>query len=211
MSSCSFVSLLSDALIQIINKLDDTTFEIVEDQAIFDNDIKSIRLHQEDYEAKLESMLVKQQGVVDNMIKYLETVEDRMRELERRVGVPVRGPDLPRDPAPESLLRWLTPLRIAAEGVAPMEGPMESAPNGPPQVDPSLLRHIPLFSASVILGEKTLEKGSGIGTPTRDTRHGHRKTQAETWEAPKARVDGKSGVPEVVGTCRKIAKQGRRL
>ena len=46
---------------------------------------------------------------------------------------------------------------------------MESAPYGPPRVDPSLLRHIPLFSASVMFGEKTLVKGSGIGTPKRDT------------------------------------------
>ena len=55
-----------------------------------------------------------------------------------------------------------------------MEGPMESAPYGPPRVDPSLLllilRHIPLFSATVMLGEKTPEKGLGIVTPKRDTR-----------------------------------------
>ena len=107
-------------------------------------------------------------------MKYLETIEDRMRELEKRGGIPTPvpglGPDLPRDPAPESLLRRVTTLRTAAEGVAPMEGPMESAPYGPPRVDPSLLRHIPLFSASVMLGEKTPEKGSGIGTPKRDAR-----------------------------------------
>ena len=42
---------------------------------------------------------------------------------------------------------------------------MESAPYGPPQVDPSLLRQISLLSVSVMLGEKSLEKGSGIGTP----------------------------------------------
>ena len=47
---------------------------------------------------------------------------------------------------------------------------MESAPYGPPRVDPSLLRHIPLFSASVMLGEKTPEKCLGIGTPKLDTR-----------------------------------------
>ena len=29
-------------------------------------------------------MLVQQQGVVENMIKYLETVGDRMRDLEKR-------------------------------------------------------------------------------------------------------------------------------
>ena len=51
-----------------------------------------------------------------------------------------------------------------------MEGLMESAPYGSPPVDPSLLRQIPLFSASVIFGEKTPEKGWGIGTPKRDTR-----------------------------------------
>ena len=51
-----------------------------------------------------------------------------------------------------------------------MEVPMESATYRPPRVDPSLLRYIPLFSASVMLGEKTPEKGSGISTPKRDTR-----------------------------------------
>ena len=163
-----------DALIQKIDKLDDTTSRILEDQAIFDNDLKTIRSHREDYEAKLESMLVQQQRVVDNMIKYLETVEDRMRKLEKRGGIPTPvpglGPDLPRDPAPELLLRRVRTLRTAAEGVPPMDGPMESAPYGPPRVDPSLLRHIPLFSASVMLGEKTPEKGSGIGAPKRDAR-----------------------------------------
>ena len=124
------------------------------------------------------------------MIKYLETVEDRMRELERRGGVPVPspgpGPDLPRDPTPESLLRRVTTFRTAAEGVAPMEGPMESAPYGPPRVDPSLLRHIPLFTASIMLGEKTPEKGSGIGTPKRDTRE---ETVEIAKDAYAARVD----------------------
>ena len=53
-----------------------------------------------------------------------------------------------------------------------MENPMESAPYAAPRIDPSLLRHIPLFAASVILGEKTPEKGSGIGTSKRDIREG---------------------------------------
>ena len=35
-----------------------------------------------------------------------------------------------------------------------MEGSMESASYGPPRVDPSLLRHIPLFSASVMWGRE---------------------------------------------------------
>ena len=35
-----------------------------------------------------------------------------------------------------------------------------------------LLRHIPRFSASVMLGRKTPEKSSEIGTPKRDTREG---------------------------------------
>ena len=42
------------------------------------------------------------------MIKYPENVEDRMKELERRAGVPAPGPDLPRDPAPGSLVSRLT-------------------------------------------------------------------------------------------------------
>ena len=111
-------------------------------------------------------MLVQQQAMLDKMIKYLEIVEERMEELERRAGVPVPGPDVHSYPAPESLVT----LRTAAERVSPMEGPMESAPYGLPRVDPSLLRHIPLFLASVMLGEKMPEKGLGIGTPKRDTR-----------------------------------------
>ena len=47
-----------DALIQRIDKLDDTTSGILEDQAIFENDLKIIRLHREDSEAKLERTLV---------------------------------------------------------------------------------------------------------------------------------------------------------
>ena len=115
-------------------------------------------------------MLVQQQGTMDKTIKYLGNVEDRMKELERRAGVPAADPHLPRDPAPESLVRRLMTLRTAGEGVAPMEGPMESAPYGPPRVDPPLLRHIPIFSADVMLGEKTPVKGSEICTSKRDTR-----------------------------------------
>ena len=115
-------------------------------------------------------MLVQQQGMVDKMIRYLENVKDRMKELERRAGVPAPSLDLPRDPAPESLVMQLTTLRTAGEKVAPMEGSMESAPYGAPRIEPSLLRHIPLFSASIMMGEKMPEKGSGIGRPKRDTR-----------------------------------------
>ena len=117
-------------------------------------------------------MLVQQQGMVHKMINYLENVEDRMKELQRRAAVSAPGPDLPQDPALESLVRRLTTLRTAGEGEAPMEGPMESAPYGPPRVDTYMLRPIPRFSASVMLGEKTPQKGSGIGTPKHDTREG---------------------------------------
>ena len=58
----------TDVLIQRIHQLDETTSAILEDQAILHNDLKGIRLHQEDYEVKLERMLVQHQGVVDNMI-----------------------------------------------------------------------------------------------------------------------------------------------
>ena len=44
-----------DAIIQRIDKLDDTTGGILEDKAIFDTTLKSIRSHQEDHEAKLET------------------------------------------------------------------------------------------------------------------------------------------------------------
>ena len=102
-------------------------------------------------------------GLVGNMIKYLETAKNTIRELEKPGGIstplPGPGPDLPQDPAPEPLLRQMTTLRTAAEGVAPMEGPMESAPYGLRRVDSSLLGHIALFWASVMLGEKMPEKG----------------------------------------------------
>ena len=160
-----------DALIQKIDKLDDTTSEILEDQAIFDNDLKTIRSHGEDYETKLESMLVQQQRVVDNIIKYLETVEDRMRELEKhgRIPTPVPGlgPDLPRDPAPESLLRLVTTLRTVAEGVAPMVGPMESAPYLPPRVDPSLLRQSHYFRQVSCWGRRRRKKVRALVRPSR--------------------------------------------
>ena len=81
MSSCPRAG--KDALIQGIDKLEDITSGIFEDQAIFNNDLKTVRLHREDYEAKLESMLVQQQGMGDNMIKYLETAESRMTDLEK--------------------------------------------------------------------------------------------------------------------------------
>ena len=50
--------IIKDALIRKMDKLDDTTSRILQDQAIFDNDPKTIGLHREEYEAKLESMLV---------------------------------------------------------------------------------------------------------------------------------------------------------
>ena len=152
--------------------MDDTSGGILEDQAIFDNALKSVLSHQEHYEANLETMLVQQQGMLYKMIKYLETAEDRMKELECPGGVAAPGPDLPRDPARESLMRPLMTLRTAAKCLAPMEGPMESAPYGPPRVDPSLLGHIPLFSASVMLGEKTPEEGQGLVRPSVTTVRG---------------------------------------
>ena len=44
----SYPRLGKDALIQNVDKLDDTTSRILEDQAIFDNYLKTIRLHPED-------------------------------------------------------------------------------------------------------------------------------------------------------------------
>ena len=153
--------------IQRIDKLDDATSGILGDQAVFDKDLKTLRLLRGDHEAKLEKVLLQQQGLVDKMIRYLETGEDKMRELVRRGGVPNQPATAS---CPESLLRPVTTLRTAAEGVTPMKGPMEAAPYCPPRVDPSLFRHIPLFSASVTLRENKPEKGSGIGTPELDTR-----------------------------------------
>ena len=74
------------------------------------------------------------------MIKYSENVENRMSEVQKLGGipalVPVPGPHLPRNAAPESLLRRVSALRRAAERVGPMDSPMESGPYGPPRADP---------------------------------------------------------------------------
>ena len=51
-------------------------------------DLQSIQSHQEDYRAKLGTMLIQHQAMVDKKVKYLETVRDRMRELRRRARVP---------------------------------------------------------------------------------------------------------------------------
>ena len=50
-----------------------------------------------------------------------------------------------------------------------MQRPIEFGFILTPRADPSLLRHIPLLSASVMLEEKTPEKSSRIGRPKRDT------------------------------------------
>ena len=68
----SYPRLGKDALIKRIDKLDDTTAQILEDQAILDNNLKTIGLHREDYEAKLERMLTQQQGLVDKTDQALE-------------------------------------------------------------------------------------------------------------------------------------------
>ena len=154
--------------------MDETTCGLLQAQTIFNNHVKCIWLRQQEYESKLERILVRQLGSVDNMIKYLETIDDWMRDLQRRRGISVPVfvpcPNLPLNPALESSLRQVSTLRTAAEGMAPMKVPMRSGPYGPPRVDRSLLRHIPPFSACVMVGEKTPEKGSGMGTLKRDTR-----------------------------------------
>ena len=75
----SYSWLRKDALIQRIDKLDDATSQILEDQAILDNDLKTIGLHREDYEAKLERMLTQQQGLVEKKDQALEDNRGRDR------------------------------------------------------------------------------------------------------------------------------------
>ena len=73
----SYPRLGKDALIQRIDKLDDATSQILEDQAILDNDLKTIGLHQEDYKARLQRMLPQQQGLVDKTDQALEDSRGR--------------------------------------------------------------------------------------------------------------------------------------
>ena len=54
----SYPRVCKDALAHRIDKLDDTTTGILEDQAIVDNDLRIIRSHQQDYAAKLERKVV---------------------------------------------------------------------------------------------------------------------------------------------------------
>ena len=53
------------------------------------------------------------------------------------------------------------------QDVRPMERLTGSIWYGPPRVDPGVLPFIPEFWASVLLGDKTPERVSGIGTPKR--------------------------------------------
>ena len=68
------------------------------------------------------------------MIRHFKTFEDRMKESEKRGGVPtpvpVPGPDLPWDPAPASLLRhdfWDSRRRCGAYGGSHGVSPIWSA------------------------------------------------------------------------------------
>ena len=58
-------------------------------------------------------------------------------------------------------MRQVTTLRTAAQGLARREAPIESAPYGPSRIDPSLLRHIPILTTFVMLGEERSEEGLG--------------------------------------------------
>ena len=84
-----------------------------------------------EYQEKLETALDKQQRLLDGMVRLLEGFEIRMRTLEGLAGVPpgvpAPGPNLPRDPAPEALLRRVKTLRTVMEDVRPME-PQNPAP-----------------------------------------------------------------------------------
>ena len=50
----SYPRLCKDARGQRIDNLEDTTSGILDDQAIFDNNLETIQLHREDYDAKTE-------------------------------------------------------------------------------------------------------------------------------------------------------------
>ena len=72
---------------------------------------------QDEYQERLKPALDKQQSLLDWMVCLLEGSEIWMRTLESLAGVltgvPAPGLDMPRDPAPEALLRQMKTLRMA--------------------------------------------------------------------------------------------------
>ena len=180
----SYPKVGKDAIIQHIHSLLDAKDTMVGKMHLFEDGRNM-------YQDKMETALDKQQRLLDGMVRLMG-FELGMRTLGGLAGVPdgvqARGPDLPRDPAPEALLRRVKTLRTVMEDVRPIESRTESIPYGPPRVDPGVLPFTPEFSASVMLGEKTPEKGSGIGTPELDTREG--RVQIDMSSPPTASTFG---------------------
>ena len=100
--------------------------------------------------------LQKQQRVVDSLLHLVEDMSGRLKRIEELQRLAL-GPELPARPVTAELVERFKTLRSTME--KPMGGPAE-APYAPPRVDPSALPFVPIFSESIMLGERTAPAGS---------------------------------------------------
>ena len=106
---------------------------------------------------------------------------------KKRGGIPtpvrIPGPDLPRDPVAVLLLRRMTTLKTAAEGVAPWRVPWSRRLMGRRGLTPHFRGTFHYSPPVSCLGGKTPKKGSGIGTSQQDT---HEETVEMDMSSPPA-------------------------
>ena len=152
-----------DAIVQHLDRLDNQKDGLEEDIAgILDDpseagrDMAELGAEQDRYREKLEMALQKQQRVVDSLLHLVEIMSGRLKRLEELQPL-ASGPELPARPATAELVERVKTLRSAIE--KPTGGPAE-APYAPPRVDPGALPFVPMFSESIMLGERTAPAGS---------------------------------------------------
>ena len=152
-----------DAIVQHLDRLDNQKdgleehiAGILDDQSEAERDMAELRPEQDRYWEKLEMALQKQQRVVDSLLHLVEDMSGRLKRLEE-LQLLASGPELPARPAMAELVERVKTLRSTMD--KPMGGPAE-APYAPPRVDPGALPFVPMFSASIMLGEHTARAGS---------------------------------------------------
>ena len=152
-----------DAIVQHHDRLDnqkdglqEDIAGILDDQSEAERDMAELRAEQDRFREKLETALQKQRRVVDSLLHLVKDVSGRLKRLEELQPLAL-GPELPARPATAELVERVKTLRSAME--KPTGGPAE-APYAPPRVDPGALLFVPMFSESIMLGERTAPAGS---------------------------------------------------